>query len=77
MTDIYATDLGFIKGEVRVWEEIRDTVGGMKFLLDVGAKLKDEDTRPELTKYKEKARELWLEEARLEEEEEKKNKGTS
>jgi len=51
-----------------------DTVKGMKFYLDVAAKLGYEDTRPELTKYKEKARELWLEEAKRKEEEKKKKK---
>ena len=51
-----------------------DTVKGMEFFLDIGAKLEKEDKNPKLTKYKEQARELWLEEARLKEEEKKKKK---
>jgi len=48
-----------------------DTVKGMTFFLDVCAKLKNEKTEPEFTKYKEQARELWLEEARQKEENKK------
>jgi len=54
-----------------------DTEEGMKFFLDVGAKLKNEKTGSEFTKYKEQARELWLDEARQKEEKTKKEKGKS